>query len=110
VTRVVALTAVELEARALARHLGLGRLPDTPWPHFAGGALQVACVGLRASQLAARAGRLRDVDLVISAGICGALAPSLSAGDLVIPETVLDARAGAGRPPASRASAEPARC
>jgi adenosylhomocysteine nucleosidase len=91
VTRVLVLTAVELEARALARHLGLTRFARSAWPHFVGGALQVACVGLRASQLSARAAELRPFDMVISAGACGALAPGLAAGDLVIPELVLDA-------------------
>ena len=90
-TRVLVLTAVELEARALARHLGLTRLAQSAWPHFVGGALQVACVGLRASQLSARAAQLRPFDMVISAGACGALAPGLAAGDLVIPALVVDA-------------------
>jgi len=91
VTRVVVLAAVDVEARGLARHLGLARVPGASWPHFAGGALQIACVGLRASQLRARADRLRPFDLVVSAGACGALAPELTAGDLVVPHLVLDA-------------------
>jgi adenosylhomocysteine nucleosidase len=91
VTRVLVLTAVDVEARGLARHLGLPRLRQSAWPHFAGGALEIACVGLRASQLAPRASELRAFDVVISAGACGALAPDLAAGDLVIPELVVDA-------------------
>ena len=91
-TRALVLTAVDVEARGLARHLGLARMPESPWPHFAGGALEIACVGLRASQLAARAAALRAFDIVISAGACGALAPGLGAGDLVVPELVVDAR------------------
>jgi len=67
-------------------------MPESPWPHFAAGALEIACVGLRASQLAARAAALRAFDIVISAGACGALAPGLGAGDLVVPELVVDAR------------------
>lgn len=90
-TRVLVLTAVDVEARGLARHLGLARMSQSPWPHFAGGALEIACVGLRASQLRARADRLRPFDLVVSAGACGALAPALSVGDLVVPELVVDA-------------------
>jgi uridine phosphorylase len=94
VTRVLVLTAVDVEARGLARHLGLTRIAHSPWPHFAAGALEIACVGLRASQLGARAERLRPADLVISAGACGALAPELAVGELVVPEVVVN---GAGR-------------
>ncbi|HEY7521449.1 MAG TPA: hypothetical protein VIE36_24425 [Methylomirabilota bacterium] len=90
-TRVLVLTAVDVEARGLARHLGLERLRQSAWPHFAGGALEIACVGLRASQLPARAPALGAFDVVISAGACGALAPGLAAGDLVIPEVIVDA-------------------
>jgi hypothetical protein len=90
VTRLLVLTAVDVEARGLARHLGLPRVSASAWPHFAGGALEIACVGLRASQLSARAEALRAFDLVISAGACGALAPGLGAGDLVVPELVVD--------------------
>ena len=90
-TRVLVLTAVDVEARGLARHLGLPRLRQSAWPHFAGGALEIACIGLRASQLATRAPALGTFDLVISAGACGALAPDLAAGDLVVPEIVVDA-------------------
>lgn len=90
-TRVLVLTAVDVEARGLARHLGLARVSQSSWPHFTGGALEIACVGLRASQLAARAAELRAFDVVISAGACGALAPGLGAGDLIVPELVVDA-------------------
>lgn len=90
-TRVLVLTAVDVEARRLARHLGLERLAQSAWPHFGGGALEIACVGLRASQLPTRASELRAFDVVISAGACGALAPALAAGDLVVPEVVVDA-------------------
>jgi uridine phosphorylase len=89
VTRVLILTAVDVEARALARHLGLVRDPATPWPHFRGGALEVATVGVRACRLVERAGRLGPHDLVVSAGACGALAPELAAGDLVVPLVVV---------------------
>jgi len=85
------LTAIDVEARGLARHLGLAPVPGASWPHFRGGAIEVACVGLRASALGARAssfatpGRL----IVVSAGACGALAPALAEGALVVPEAVV---------------------
>ncbi len=85
---VLVLTAIDLEARGLARHLALPRVPASDFPHFAAGALEIACVGLRAGHIA-RAARCRPPSLVVSAGTCGALAPSLAAGDLVVPETVL---------------------
>jgi uridine phosphorylase len=91
VTRVLVLTAVDVEARGLARHLGLPRVRQSPWPHFGAGALTIVCVGLRASQLATRASELRGFDLIVSAGACGALAPGLAAGALVVPEIVVDA-------------------
>lgn len=93
-TRVLVLTAVDVETRGLARHLGLARVRQSAWSHFAGGALEIACVGLRASQLSARASALRPSDVVVSAGACGALDPGLAAGDLVVPEVVVD---GTGR-------------
>jgi adenosylhomocysteine nucleosidase len=88
VRAVLVLTAVDVEARGLARHLALSRVLSSDFPHFAGGALEIACVGLRAGHIA-RAERCRAPSLVISAGTCGALAPALVAGDLVVPETVL---------------------
>ena len=83
------LTAVDLEARGLARQLGLDAVPGASWPHFRGGAIEIACVGLRASALALRAPQLRLPALVISAGACGALAPALTEGALVVPEAVV---------------------
>jgi adenosylhomocysteine nucleosidase len=83
------LTAVDLEARGLARHLGLTSVAGSPWPHFRGGAVELASVGLRAAALPARASRLRRPALVISAGACGALAPELAEGALVVPEVVV---------------------
>jgi adenosylhomocysteine nucleosidase len=85
---VLVLTGIDVEARGLARHLALPRVPSSDFPHFAAGALEIACVGLRAGHIA-RAERCRAPSLVISAGTCGALAPALVAGDLVVPETVL---------------------
>ena len=83
------LTAVDLEARGLARQLGLDAVPGAPWPHFRGGGIELACVGLRASALTTRAPRLRLPALVISAGACGALASELVEGALVVPETLV---------------------
>lgn len=90
-TRVLVLTAVELEARALARDLGLAPVAGAAWPHFRGGALEIAGVGVGAARLDTRAHAASDTDLVISAGTCGALSPELAAGDLVAPEFVLTA-------------------
>jgi adenosylhomocysteine nucleosidase len=83
------LTAIDLEARTLARHLGLAPVSGGEWPHFRGGSVELACVGLRASALAARAPHWRLPALVISAGACGALAPELPEGALVVPEAVV---------------------
>src|SRR5262249_61893632 len=45
VTRVLVVTAVELETRSLARQLGLERVGGSAWPHFRGGALELLCAG-----------------------------------------------------------------
>jgi len=89
VTRVLVVTAVDLEARGLARHLGLERVAASAWPHFRGGALELVCAGPRAAHLEARVARAVPASLVISAGVCGALAPDLVEGDLVVPEAVV---------------------
>lgn len=83
------LTAVDLEARGLARQLGLPSVPGAVWPHFRSGPVEVACVGLRASALAARAAKFNQATLVVSAGACGALAPELAEGALVVPAAVV---------------------
>jgi adenosylhomocysteine nucleosidase len=83
------LTAVDLEARGLARHLGLASVPGSTWPHFRSGSVEIACVGLRASALATRAPKFQRGGVVISAGACGALAPELAEGALVVPEAVV---------------------
>jgi adenosylhomocysteine nucleosidase len=88
VTPVLVLTAVEVEARGLARHLSLDAVAGTGWPHYRSGAIEVACIGLRAAYLSARAGAWRRPALVLVAGACGALAPHLAVGDLVVPDTV----------------------
>lgn len=91
-SRILILTAVELEARALARQLELPALPSLAFPAFGRGTLRLAPVGLRAGLLSARWSALRlglDQPLVISAGVCGALTPELRPGDLVLPESVI---------------------
>jgi len=90
VSSILVLTAVEVETRGLARHLGLVAVPASPWPHYRGGLLEIACVGPRASRLAERAS-WRPPSLVVSAGACGALAPDLAVGALVVPEAVVAA-------------------
>ena len=91
-TRVLVVTAVELETRSLARQLGLERVGGSAWPHFRGGALELLCVGPRAAHIDARAAGSATT-LVVSAGVCGALAPDLAEGDLVVPEAVVGAGA-----------------
>ena len=85
---ILVLTAVDVEARGLARHLGLSAVPESSWPHYRGGVLEVVCVGPRAARLAERSD-WRAPTLVISAGACGALAPDLALGSLVVPEAVI---------------------
>jgi adenosylhomocysteine nucleosidase len=89
VTRLLVLTAVDLEARTLARQLGLVPSAGRPWPRFTGGALEIVPVGVAASQLAPRLADVPAPSLVVSAGVCGALAPQLAVGALVVPEAVL---------------------
>lgn len=89
---ILILTAVELEARVLARRLQLPPITVLPFPAFGRGPLRVAPIGLRAGLLVTRWPRLLagfNYPLVVSGGVCGALAPDLSAGDLVLPESVL---------------------
>jgi adenosylhomocysteine nucleosidase len=88
VSRLLILTGVDVEARGLARHLALGQVTASAWPHYRAGALEVVCVGLQAAGLEERLAAARP-SLVISAGSCGALGPHLRRGDLVVPETVI---------------------
>ncbi|HEV8584967.1 MAG TPA: hypothetical protein VGT02_08350 [Methylomirabilota bacterium] len=88
-TRVLVLTAIDLEARGLARQLGLTPVPGAAAPHFTGGALELATIGVRGARLADRAPAWRAADLVVSAGACGALAPALTVGALVVPTVVI---------------------
>ena len=86
------LTALDAETRTLARHLGLAAVGGTAFPHFRDGVLEIAAVGVRAALLPERLARCRPAAFVVSAGVCGALSPALSQGDLVVPETVIDRR------------------
>ena len=90
---ILILTAVELEARALARELELAPLPSSPFLAFGCGSVRLAPVGVRACLCESRwAGLLEGLDrpLVISAGVCGGLDPRLRPGDLVIPSRVME--------------------
>ena len=87
--QVLVLAAVDLEARGLARHLGLTRVDTTPWPRYRGGALEVVGIGPGAGHLRERLDHEPKASLVVSAGACGGLAPDLAPGDLVVPEVVL---------------------
>lgn len=92
-TPILVLTAVELEARVLARLLELPLLESFPFLAFGHERVRVAPVGLRAASCGPRwnalLNGLRD-PLIISGGVCGALDPRLAHGDVVIPERVID--------------------
>jgi adenosylhomocysteine nucleosidase len=89
VPRLLVLTAVDLEARGLARHLGLDLAAGPTGSHFVGGSFEIVAVGVAAVQLETRVSAVAAPALVVSAGVCGALAPELAAGALVVPEAVL---------------------
>jgi adenosylhomocysteine nucleosidase len=89
VARLLVLAAVDLEARDLARHLGLAPVAGSAWPRFAGGAIEIVAVGVAAAHLRLRLDACAPAGLVVSAGTCGALAPELPVGALVVPQTVL---------------------
>jgi nucleoside phosphorylase len=89
VARLLVLTALDLEARQLARQLGLATAAGSGWPRFSGGVLEIVPIGVAATQLTQRLHALAPPSLVISAGACGALAPELKVGALVVPEAVL---------------------
>lgn len=88
-SRVLVVTAVDVEARALARHLGLTARPGRDLLDYRGRDVDVACVGPRALHLSRLADLARGASLVVAAGTCGALAPDLGAGALVVPEAVV---------------------
>lgn len=93
---ILILTGVELEARALARHLELPSwdapsAPGSVGRAFGRGGLRIAAAGIRAARLSSRWPRLLDGlgrPLIVSAGVCGALDPALAPGALVCPELV----------------------
>ena len=89
---ILILTAVDLEARALARALELPPLSSSPFLAFGRGSVRLAPVGVRACLCESRwAGLLEGLarPLVISAGVCGGLDPRLGPGDLVVPARVM---------------------
>jgi adenosylhomocysteine nucleosidase len=93
VTPILILTGVELEARALARRLELPPLRTLSFPAFGRGPVRLAPIGPGAVLCESRWDTLLaglDAPLAVSAGVCGALDPRLSPGDLVIPERVID--------------------
>lgn len=86
------LTAVDLEAAALARSLELPLLRTLPFRAYGRDGLRLAAVGLGADLLARRWPALLAglaSPLVVSAGVCGGLDPALPRGALVVPERVL---------------------
>ena len=92
---ILILTAVELEARALARALGLPRLKSIQFPAFGNDVFSVVAVGLRASLLSIRFPVLLAMlgrPLVVSAGVCGAPDPKVERGTVVLPEAVIGTR------------------
>jgi adenosylhomocysteine nucleosidase len=92
VSGILILTAVELEARVLARALDLGALGSVPFPAFGRGPVRLAPVGVGARLLAERGPRLLDGlgrPLVVSAGVCAGLDPLLRPGDVVLPGRVV---------------------
>lgn len=87
--RILVLTAVDVEARGLARRLGLAPVASPGLGRYGRGSVEVACVGLGAGRLEALPALEGADPLVVSAGACGALAPTLRVGDLVVPESVV---------------------
>jgi adenosylhomocysteine nucleosidase len=92
VSRVLIVTAVDVEARGLARHLGLARGRGPHGLRYRGATLDVVCAGPRALRLERLVDLASTASLIVSAGTCGALAPHLVEGDLVVPDTVLTLR------------------
>ena len=93
VAAILVLTAVELEARALARALSLPTRPSLPFLAFRSDRVCIAPIGIGASRLKERWPVLVADDerpLVVSAGVCGALDPALAVGDLVLADSVID--------------------
>ena len=92
VNSLLILTAVELEARVLARALDLARLPSVAFPAFGGPSIRIAPVGVGAHLCGSRWAVLLEglpPPLVVSAGVCAGLDPRLGPADIVIPDRVL---------------------
>lgn len=88
-SRVLVIVGMEIEARGLARRLGLERVGRGGPLCYRDGVLDVACAGIGAARLASLSEGGSEARLVISTGTCGALAPDLAEGDLVVPEAVV---------------------
>lgn len=93
--RLLVVTAIDVEARGLARRLGLVRVAGAPGLHHRAPGFDLACAGPRARHLGRLAHLAPGAALIVSAGTCGALAPDLAEGDLVVPDRVV---AGRGTP------------
>lgn len=83
------LTAVDVEARGLARRLGLARVALRDLVHYRRPGLDVVCVGPGGGRLEAIGDGWPPETIVVSAGTAGALDPSLREGALVVPMAVL---------------------
>lgn len=88
-SRILVVTAVQVEARGLARHLSLERVASGSECRYGGSGVDLVCGGPRARWLNGFVPLARNAALVVSAGTCGALAPHLDEGALVVPQVVL---------------------
>jgi hypothetical protein len=82
--RVLILTAVVPEARALSRDFSLRLVGDCGMPFWRADDLALAAVGVRAGRLDAVAKLVPRPEGVIMAGVAGALSPELAVGDVVV--------------------------
>src|SRR5689334_6191796 len=82
--RAIILTAVEFEAKHVARKLGLARFSRHEWRGGSVGKFEIYLflVGMRAVSLPTIAPRTADV--VLMAGLAGALDPNLKVGDVLV--------------------------
>lgn len=97
------LTAMAREVRPLARALTLVRSDVGSVPAWRRGAIRAAVVGVGPALAAATTVRLLDllpVDRVLVVGIAGGRDPALAVGDVVAPESVVDASTGLAFRPA----------
>jgi hypothetical protein len=84
--RILVLTAVLPEARALARAFRLREAKTAEMPLWIREEMCVALVGIRARQLGKleNVSEVADAQLIIMAGVGGALSPALEVGDVVV--------------------------